>query len=181
MLSYIVNIVKSPKYTLFYFMLIYLIWVAMINPKEFDYQLMDTLSIKIHAFMYSLGNCYMSPCALKYRSTPNKIHNAFLLFIGIISHWFYLLNLICIDNPMILWNILQKSGSPWVSALVLYFDLWSIKQLSTTIKTDFSPMANVASSACKHNQSTGMWHLFHWSFVPTNHWNVMSHYLQFYP
>ena len=50
----------------------------------------------------------LSLYALKYRNAWSDVHSVLLFVIGGILHWFYLLELIYIHNPIILWNILQN-------------------------------------------------------------------------
>ena len=57
-----------------------------------------------------------------------------------------------------------KASSPCGPALVLSFDFWKIIQWPTPAKAALSPVEYVASSACKPNQSTWFWYLFHRRF-----------------
>ena len=54
--------------------------------------------------MYSLQK--LSPYAPQYQNAPIDTTYS-LLFIGVILHWLYLLELICVQNPALLWNIVD--------------------------------------------------------------------------
>ena len=74
------------------------------------------------------------------------------------------------------------NSSHCVSALVLSFAFWKIKQWPTKIQPD-SPVDNVASYVLKFNKSIRIWDLFHWRFSPQIKiaYKIMSHFLLFYP
>ena len=108
----------------------------------------------------------LSPYSSKYPNASIDIHIA-LFLTGVMSHWLnlhrfsqysqYHITVITVEHTATL-----ISSSPWISALVLPFDLWRIKQWPSTTKAASSSTNNVASSVCKANQSIAIWDLFLW-------------------
>ena len=94
------------------------------------------------------------------------IHIVLLDVAGVMPHWLYLLDLICIHNTIILWNTLQINK--WLTLGLCTGAVLRIKRWSIMTKAASSPMENIASPVCKPNQYMVIWDLFTGGFWSTN-------------